>query len=173
MGQAHDLVNDTKQGLKPKTDTNPNKLIYRNPKPIIRAQQTPSSSSVHPRQSRMKKDPSSYLLPYGTSLIINTLPLGVEPVQHKCILEPEHGIFYQDAQGNMCFQRTIEIPNSPTQHLYHLRLACMGHKHIGLGFHGLISIALAERLPELRQDEYIWVKPEIEEEAEVRRNLVI
>ncbi|KAL4568196.1 hypothetical protein LXL04_023803 [Taraxacum kok-saghyz] len=41
MGQAHDLVYDTKQDLKPKTNTNPNKLIYRKPKPIIRAQQSP------------------------------------------------------------------------------------------------------------------------------------
>ena len=49
----------------------------------------------------------------------------------------------------------------------------MGHKHVELGFHALISVALAERLPELRQDEYIWIKPEIEEEAEVLRNLVI
>ena len=48
----------------------------------------------------------------------------------------------------------------------------MGHKHVELGFHGLISIALAERLPELRQY-YICVKPEIEEEAEVLRNLQI
>ena len=118
----------------------------------------------------MKKDTNGHLLPYGSSLINNTLPQGVEPVQHQCILEPEHGIFYLDAQNNMCFQRTVELPNSPTDHLYHLREACMRHKHVELGYHALISIALAERLPELRQDEYIWVKPEIEEEAEVLRN---
>ena len=118
------------------------------------------------------KDSNGNLLPYGTSLINNTLPHGVDPVQHKCILEPEHGIFYMDALGNMCFQRTVEIPNSPTSHLVDLREACILHKELELGYHGLISLALAERLPELRQD-YIWVKPDFEEEAEVLRNIQI
>ena len=118
----------------------------------------------------MKKDQNGHLLPYGTNLINNTLPQGVEPVQHQCLLEPEHGIFYQDAQGNMCFQRTAELQNSPTSHLVDLREACILHKHVELGYHALISVGLAERLLELRQD-YIWVKPEIEEEAEILRNL--
>ena len=129
----------------------------------------PSSSSIHQRRPRMK-DSIGNLLPYGSSLINNSLPQGVEPVQHQCILEPEHGIFYLDAQNRMCFQRIVEIPNAPTSHLVDLREACLSHKHVELGYHALISVALAERLPELRQD-YIWVKLEIEEEAEVLRNL--
>ena len=132
-----------------------------------------TSTSAHPTGFRKKKDHRTYLLPYGTSVINNTLPQGVEPIQHKCILVPEHGIFDQDAQGNMCFQRTIEIPNSPTEHLFHLRLECMGHKDLELGFHALISLTLAERRQELRQEDYIWIKPEIEEEAEVFQRLII
>ena len=49
----------------------------------------------------------------------------------------------------------------------------MGHKHVELDFHALISIALAERITELRKEDYIWVKPEIEEEAEVFQSLII
>ena len=93
-------------------------------------------------------------------------------MQHRCILETEHGIFYLDAQSNMCFQRTADLQRAPTSHLVDLREACLPHKHVELGYHALISVALAERLPELRQD-YIWVKPEIEEEAEVLWNLQI
>ena len=132
-----------------------------------------ASSSAQLTGTRKKKDNKTYLLPYDTRCINNTLPQGVEPVQHKCILVPENGIFYQDAQGNMCFQRTIKIPNSPTEHLFHLRLECMGHKELELGFHALISIALAERTQELRHEDYIWIKPEIEEEAEVFQSLII
>ena len=98
------------------------------------------------------KDSTCYLLPYGSSLINNTLPQGVEPVQHRCILEPERGIFYLDAQNNMCFQRTEELQIAPTSHLVDLREACILHKHVELGYHALISVALSERLPELRQD---------------------
>ena len=68
-------------------------------------QSGPSSSSVQPRRPRVKDSTGEHLLPYGTDLINNTLPQGVDPVQHQCILEPEHGIFYLDAQGQMCFQR--------------------------------------------------------------------
>ena len=86
-------------------------------------------------------------------------------MQHQCILEPEHGIFYLDAQNNMCFQRTSELQIAPTNHLVDLRDACLPHKHIEFGYHVLISLALTERRPELRED-FIWVKPEIEDDAE-------
>ncbi|KAL4583301.1 hypothetical protein LXL04_007871 [Taraxacum kok-saghyz] len=127
---------------------------------IEKAQQTkrsptnqsgPSSSSVQPRRPRVKDSTGEHLLPYGTDLINNTLPQGVDLVEHQCILEPEHGIFYLDAQGKMCFQRTSELQIAPTSHLVDLRDVCLPHKHIELGYHALISLALVERRPELRE----------------------
>ena len=132
----------------------------------------PSSSSVQPRRPRVKDSTGEHLLPYGTDLINNSLPQGVDPVQHQCILEPVHGIFYLDAQGQMCFQRTSELQIAPTSHLVDLRDACLPHTHIELGYHALISLALAERRPELRED-FIWVKPEIEYDVETFHRLQI
>jgi len=44
--------------------------------------------------------------------------------------------------------------------------------HVELGFHVLITLALAERRPELRED-FIWVRPEIEDDVEAFHRLQI
>ena len=36
------------------------------------------------------------------------------------IMEPEHGIYFEDGQGELRFQRATEIPKAPTQHLTNL-----------------------------------------------------
>ncbi|KAL4581018.1 hypothetical protein LXL04_017224 [Taraxacum kok-saghyz] len=97
---------------------------------IEKAQNTNGHKLAHqshpPHQSIVDvPDQNDHLLPYGSTLINTTLPQGVEPVQHRCILEPEHGIFYLDAQNNMCFQRTSDLQNAPTSHLVDLREACL------------------------------------------------
>ena len=35
-------------------------------------------------------------------------------------MEPEHGIYFEDGQGALRFQRATEIPKVPTQHLTNL-----------------------------------------------------
>ena len=68
----------------------------------------------------------------------------------------------------MCFQRTSDLPKAQTEHLYHLRLECMGHKEQE-GFHGLIALELETRRQELLQDDYKWMKDEILDDAEKAR----
>ena len=76
------------------------------------------TSSAAPKKSKTNHRP--FLLPCGTKYINNTLPAGVEPVQHVFIRSPEHGMFYMDANHQMCFQRTSDLPQAQTEHLYHL-----------------------------------------------------
>ena len=59
------------------------------------------TSSAAPRKSKTNHRP--FLLPHGTKYINNTLPAGVEPVQYLFIRSPEHGMFYMDANHQMCF----------------------------------------------------------------------
>ena len=119
-----------------------------------------SSRSVNPS----KPDPCQLLLPYGTRIINNSLPAGVEPVQHKFIPEPEHGIFYFDG-NRMCFQRSADLQKAPTEHLLNLRLACMDFPNLEKGFHYLISNELITRREELKIGVFGWTKPEIEAEV--------
>ncbi|CAI9286295.1 unnamed protein product [Lactuca saligna] len=46
-----------------------------------------------PRRSKYTK----FILPYGTHYMNNELLVGIEPIQHMFIREPEHGIFYIDS----------------------------------------------------------------------------
>ena len=120
----------------------------------------PSSQSKAPVISKY----CQLLLPYGTKVINNTLPAGVEPVQHKVIPFPEPRIFYFDGQ-NMCFQRSEDLAKAPTEHLSNLRHYCMHFPDLEKGFHYLISIKLINRRDELRTVEYAFIKPEIESEV--------
>lgn len=125
------------------------------------------TSSAAPRRSKSKHIP--FLLPYGTRYINNTLPAGVEPVQYKFIRQPEHGMFYMDANFQMCFQRTSDLSAAQTEHLYHLRLECMGHPEQE-GFYKIISVELEERSAELlAHEEMYWMKDEILSDAEKAR----
>ena len=79
-------------------------------------------------------------------------------------------MFYMDANHQMCFQRTSDLPQAQTEHLYHLRLECMGHPEQE-GFFKLIALELASRREELLKDEeYYWMKDEILSDAEKARN---
>ena len=123
----------------------------------------PSTSSSAPKSSRTPH--SVFLYPYGTRYIDNSLPAGVEPVQHFFIRSPEHGIFYMDSNHQMCFQRTSDLLRAQTEHLFHLRLECMGHVEQD-GYHVLIALELVTRLEELGLDGFKWIKPEIINDAE-------
>ncbi|KAL4586416.1 hypothetical protein LXL04_011052 [Taraxacum kok-saghyz] len=125
------------------------------------------TSSVAPKRSKSKH--ISFLLPYGTRYINNKLPAGVEPVQYLFIRQPEHGMFYMDANFQMCFQRTSDLPAAPTEHLYHLRLECMGHPEQE-GFFKIIAVELESRSQELLDhEEMYWMKDEILSDAEKAR----
>ena len=125
------------------------------------------SAAAGPSTQPRGPDVSQYcqlLLPYGTKVINNTLPAGIEPVQHKFIPFPERGIFYFDGQ-NMCFQREEDLAKAPTEHLSNLRLCCKHYPALEKGFHFLISNELINRREELRIGEYAYIKPEIEFEV--------
>ena len=81
-------------------------------------------------------------------------------------------MFYMDANHQMCFQRTCDLPQAQTEHLYHLRLECMGHTEQE-GFYKLIALELATRRQELLHDDFKWMKYEIIEDADkARKNLL-
>nr|KAJ0208954.1 hypothetical protein LSAT_V11C400222450 [Lactuca sativa] len=84
--------------------------------------QGPRSSVPRSRRTKFHVDDEDVLvLDFGADVINNSLPFGVDPVQHQFISAPEHGMFYLDKNKRMCFQRTIEIPKAPTTHLVGLR----------------------------------------------------
>jgi hypothetical protein len=82
------------------------------------------------------------------------------------ISEPENGMFYLDKNRRMCFQRTIEIPKAPLDHLVGLRQACMGHSDLERDFHILIAMELLNRKDELLNSQHWPVKIEAEQEYE-------
>ena len=124
----------------------------------------PSSASVRAPPTGRIHDVNC-LLPFGTVYINNTLPVGVHPVQHLHITHPEQGMFYMDGGNQMCFQRAAELSKAPTEHLFELRLECMGHIDLQKGFHLMISMELYKRKDELKIDKFQYVKPEIESDV--------
>ena len=74
-----------------------------------------------------------------------------------------------DADHQMCFQRTSDLPKAPTEHVYHLRLECMGHEEQE-GFQGLIAVEIESRPQELLHDDFKWMKDEIMDDADKARN---
>nr|KAJ0208712.1 hypothetical protein LSAT_V11C400177180 [Lactuca sativa] len=106
------------------------------------------------------------VLDFGAGGINNSLPISVDPVQHKFISAPEHGMFYLDKNRKMCFQRTVEIPKAPTTHLIDLRQMCMSHQDLSGEFHILIAMELLNRRQELLDNPYWPVKIEAEAEYE-------
>ena len=79
-------------------------------------------------------------------------------------------MFYMDANHQMCFQRTSDLPAAKTEHLYYLRLECMGHPEQE-GFYKIIALELASRKEELlAHEEMYWMKDEILSDAEKARN---
>nr|KAJ0188301.1 hypothetical protein LSAT_V11C900504870 [Lactuca sativa] len=136
--------------------------------PKERSQHQGQRSSV-PRSRRTKfhvDDEDVLVLDFGASVINNSLPLGVDPVQHQFISAPEHGMFYLDKNRRMCFQRTTEIPKAPTTHLVGLRQMCMSHQDLSGEFHILIAMELLNRRQELLDSPYWRVKIEAEAEYE-------
>nr|KAJ0188405.1 hypothetical protein LSAT_V11C900488240 [Lactuca sativa] len=136
--------------------------------PKERPQHQGQRSSV-PRSQRTKfhvDDEDVLVLDFGAGVINNSLPLGVDPVQHQFISAPEHGMFYLDKNRRMCFQRTTEIPKAPTTHLVGLRKMCMSHQDLSGEFHILIAMELLNRRQELLDSPYWPVKIEAEAEYE-------
>lgn len=136
--------------------------------PQERHQQLGSSSSIpRDRRTRFQIDGEDVLvLNFGATELNNSLPIGVEPVQHQFISVPEHGMFYLDKNRKMCFQRTVEIPRDPTTHLVGLRQMCMSHHDLSGEFHILIAMELLNRRQELLDSPYWPVKIEAEAEYE-------
>ena len=78
-------------------------------------------------------------------------------------------MFYMDVNHQMCFQRKSDVPVAQTEHLYHLRLECMGHPEQE-GYFKIIALELANRREELLADEEMyWKKDEILSDAEKAR----
>nr|KAJ0225075.1 hypothetical protein LSAT_V11C100007640 [Lactuca sativa] len=125
------------------------------------------SSVPRSRRTKFHVDGEDVLvLDFGAGVINNSLPLGVDPVQHQFISAPEHGMFYLDKNRRMCFQRTTEIPKAPTTHLVGLRQMCMSHQDLSGEFHILIAMELLNRRQELLDSPYWPVKIEAEAEYE-------
>nr|KAJ0197446.1 hypothetical protein LSAT_V11C700383020 [Lactuca sativa] len=63
------------------------------------------SSVPRTRRTKFQVDSEDVLvLDFGAGGINNSLPVSVDPVQHKFISVPEHGMFYLDKNRKMCFQ---------------------------------------------------------------------
>ncbi|KAL7609786.1 hypothetical protein Lser_V15G10482 [Lactuca serriola] len=126
-----------------------------------------SSSVPRIRRTKFQVDGEDVLvLNFGVGGIDNSLPISVEPVQHKFISVPEHGMFYLDKNRKMCFQRTAKIPRAPTTHLVGLRQMCMSHQNLSGEFHILSAMELLNRRQELLDSPYWPVKIEAEAEYE-------
>nr|KAJ0188603.1 hypothetical protein LSAT_V11C900505350 [Lactuca sativa] len=125
------------------------------------------SSVPRTRRTKFQADSEDVLvLDFGAGGINNSPPVSVDPVQHKFISVPEHGMFYLDKNRKMCFQRTVEIPKAPTSHLIGLRQMCMSHQDLSGEFHILIAMELLNRRQELLDSPYWPVKIEAEAEYE-------
>ena len=125
------------------------------------------SSVPRTRRTKFQVDCEDVLvLDFGTGGINNSLPISVDPIQHKFISVPEHGMFYLDKNRKMCFQRTVEIPKAPTSHLIGLRQMCMSHQDLSGEFHILIAMELLNRRQELLDSPYWPIKIEAEAEYE-------
>jgi hypothetical protein len=78
-------------------------------------------------------------------------------------------MFYMDANNQMCFQHISDLPAAQNEHLYHLRLECMGHPQEG--FFKIIALELENRREEMLADEEMyWIKDEILSDVEKARN---
>nr|KAJ0215988.1 hypothetical protein LSAT_V11C300154590 [Lactuca sativa] len=125
------------------------------------------SSVPRTRRTKFQVDGEDVLvLDFGAGGINNSLPISVDPVRHKFISVPEHGMFYLDKNRRLCFQRTVEIPKAPTTHLVGLRKMCMSHQDLSGEFHILIGMELLNRRQELLDSPYWPVKIEAEAEYE-------
>lgn len=93
-------------------------------------------------------------------VINNSLSLGVIPKELLFIKSPVHGMFYRGVNGVICFMRSNDIPNAPTDHLFHLRLVCMYHGIVDF-FHFLLYFQFRKRREELVINDYKWIKTEI------------
>ncbi|CAI9300137.1 unnamed protein product [Lactuca saligna] len=112
---------------------------------------------------------SSAFLPKKGKLTVDSEDLAKD-WKIKVEEEPEQGIFYVDNQNQMCFQRTEDLPNAPTEHLFNLLLKVIRYKELEKGYHVLISFEHSKHLVDLHLDDFNWLKPEILTEAETFSN---
>lgn len=62
-------------------------------------------------------------------------------------------MFYKEGNDVMCFMRSSDIPNAPTNHWFHLRIVCM-FQDIAYCFLRLFSFEPSKRREELLVDDY-------------------
>lgn len=71
---------------------------------VLKTSTKHSSSSASASMPRKRTSNSvKFLLSYGTKITYNSFPLGVDPVQHLFLHQPENGIFYMDESQRMFF----------------------------------------------------------------------
>jgi hypothetical protein len=64
-----------------------------------------------------------------------TLPAGVPNAKVGMhITDPEHGMFFANARGQLVFQRTAELEKVPTMHLFTLYRFCEAYSEKGNGY---------------------------------------
>lgn len=115
----------------------------------------PSSSSTSASLSRKKTFKGvTFLLPYGTKFIDNSLPVGVHPLQHMFIIQPKHDILYMDESKRMCFQCSSDLAKAPTEHLVRLKTVSLVFAKLSQNYHFLISMELNNRNEELGISDY-------------------
>lgn len=122
----------------------------------------PTSSSWY-RIRRTKY--ASYLLPFASFFINNSLLVGAILDEHLLIRSPIHAMFYRDANGITCFMRSSDIHNALTDHFIYLWLVWMSQE-IVICFHQLLSFELSNIRRELLTYVYKWIKLEINIEAD-------
>nr|KAJ0194227.1 hypothetical protein LSAT_V11C800440790 [Lactuca sativa] len=66
-----------------------------------------SSVPISRRTKFHVDDEDVLVLDFGAGVINNSLPLGVDSVQHKFISAPEHGMFYLDKTGGCAFSALL------------------------------------------------------------------
>lgn len=128
-----------------------NKLKRLNLVPSVGPSQ-PFTSTTTPKQRKSKK--FKFLLPFGTVYTNKRFPVSVESIQHLIIREPEHDILYLDEQNHMCFECTEDLHSTPTKHLFHLCLECMGHEEVEQDYHWLISLEQSKCIEEFKGENF-------------------
>lgn len=86
-------------------------------------------------------------------------------IQHLFIREINHGLFYVDNNDQMCFQRSVDLHKTPTEHIFYLRLECKGKPEADY-YYWNVSYELDKKGDELACDDFKWIKPKIISDVE-------
>ncbi|CAI9280910.1 unnamed protein product [Lactuca saligna] len=82
---------------------------------VLKTPTKPSSNSgfalVHGKRASLNV---KFLLPYGTKVIDNYLPININPIQNTLIHKHGHGIFYMDESQCIYFQHSNDLAKVST-----------------------------------------------------------